>query len=168
VGAEEVDQVGVQAAALEAAGGVCGQQPGDALLAGLGLAAEAELAVDDRAAQRALGVVVGRLDAVVVGERPQRGPDLQDVAREASALAVAGLLAGVLWQDRLEFAPQRADSALEPAAIAGVLEDLPCPEHLVADPQAVFAELLFGPAALGVEGEVALQVRPADLSSADG
>jgi hypothetical protein len=38
VGPEQVDEVGVQAAALEAAGGVGRQQPGDALLAGLGLA----------------------------------------------------------------------------------------------------------------------------------
>ncbi len=50
---EEVDEVGVQAAALEAAGGVGGEQAGDALLADLRLAAEAELAVDDCAAQAA-------------------------------------------------------------------------------------------------------------------
>jgi hypothetical protein len=30
---EDVDEVGVQAAVLEAAGGVCGEQPGDALFA---------------------------------------------------------------------------------------------------------------------------------------
>ena len=41
MGAEEVDEVGVQAAALEAAGGVGGEQSGDAPFAVLGLAAEA-------------------------------------------------------------------------------------------------------------------------------
>jgi len=76
MGAKRVDEVGVQAAVLEAAGGVRGDQAGDALFAVLGLAAEAELAVDDRAAQRAFGVVVGGLDVGVVGERPQCGPDL--------------------------------------------------------------------------------------------
>jgi hypothetical protein len=70
VRAEEVDQVGVQAAALQAAGGVGRQQSGHALLAVLGLASQAELAVDDGAAQRAFGVVVRRLDARVLGERP--------------------------------------------------------------------------------------------------
>src|SRR3954453_12058130 len=71
VGGDRVDEVGVQAAALQAAGGVGGEEAFDAALAGLGLAAEAELAVDDGAAQRALGVVVGRLDPAVVGEGPE-------------------------------------------------------------------------------------------------
>ena len=44
MGAEQVDEVGVQAAALEAAGGVRGEQPGDALFAFFGLAAKRQLA----------------------------------------------------------------------------------------------------------------------------
>ena len=60
----------MQAAVLEAAGGVGREQPGDASFAGLGLAAEAELAVDDGAAQAAFGVVVGRLHAGLFGKRP--------------------------------------------------------------------------------------------------
>lgn len=55
----------------------------------LGLAAEAELAVDDRASQGALGVVVGRLDLGVGGEGPERGPRLQEVARHPAAVLVA-------------------------------------------------------------------------------
>jgi hypothetical protein len=43
VGVEQVNEVGVQGAVLQAAGGVGGEQAGDALLAGLGLAAEAPL-----------------------------------------------------------------------------------------------------------------------------
>jgi hypothetical protein len=39
---------------------------------------------------------------------------------------------------------------------------------LLADLQAVLAELLFDAAAVGVEGEIALWVRPADLAAADG
>jgi hypothetical protein len=48
VGGERVDEVGVQAAALQAAGGVRGEQPFDASFAAGGLGAEGELAVDDR------------------------------------------------------------------------------------------------------------------------
>ncbi len=71
VGGEGVDEVVVQRPALQPAGRVDREQPLDAPLA-VGLAAEAELAVDDRAAQRAFGVVVGRLDALVIGEGPSR------------------------------------------------------------------------------------------------
>ena len=53
VGLERVDEVGVEAAALEAAGGVRGEESFDALLARGRLAAQGELAIDDRAAQRA-------------------------------------------------------------------------------------------------------------------
>ena len=53
MGADRVDEVGVQAAALEAAGGVGGEEPFDAALAAVGLAAEAELAVDDGASEGA-------------------------------------------------------------------------------------------------------------------
>ena len=62
---------------LEAAGGVRGEQPLDAAFAALGLAAEGELAVDDGAAERALGVVVGRLHAGVAGEGPKAGHALR-------------------------------------------------------------------------------------------
>src|SRR3954453_5639112 len=86
------------------------------------------------------------------------GQILSRVAREAPALAVAGVLGGVPADDRLQFALQGADAALQLAAVAGVLVDLPGPEELVADLQAVLAELLLGAAAVGVEGEVALQV----------
>lgn len=50
VGCQGVDEVVVQRPALEAACGVHRQQPLDASLALVGLGAEAELAVDDRAA----------------------------------------------------------------------------------------------------------------------
>jgi hypothetical protein len=56
--------------------------------------------------------------------------------------------------------------ALQFAALAGVLVDLPRPEQLVADAQAVLAELFLGAEAVGVGGEVAREVRPADLAAA--
>ena len=72
-----------------------GEQPLDSAFAALGLAAEAELAVDDRASQGALGVVVGRLHAVVGGEGPEGGPCLDEVACHAAAVLVARPLCGV-------------------------------------------------------------------------
>ncbi len=80
----------------------------------------------------------------------------------------------MVWADssramrRSPLALQRPDAALELRAVAGVLEDLPRPEQLVADSEAVLAELFVDAAAFGVEGEVALQVRPAHLASPGG
>src|ERR1039458_4132343 len=67
---EQVDEVGVQASMLQSAGDRGREQPGDALLALFGLAAGGELAVDDRAPECALGVVVGGLHAGGGGEGP--------------------------------------------------------------------------------------------------
>jgi hypothetical protein len=69
-------------------------------------------------------------------------------------------------QDRFELAAQGSHAALELGSVAGVLVDLPHPEQLLADPQPGFAEGLLGGEAFGVRGEVALQVRPADLAAA--
>jgi hypothetical protein len=109
-------------------------------------------------------MVVGRLDAVVIGERPERRPDLEQVARQAAGVLVARRLAAVGAQDRLEFAAQRADAPLELWAIAGVLVDLPRPEELLADPQAVLGELLFDAKAVGVGLEVSAQMRLIPMS----
>src|ERR1044072_3375259 len=157
-GGEQVDEGGVQRAAVQAAGRGCREQPLDAALAVFGLAAEAELAGDDRAAEPAFGVVVGRLHAVDLVEGPQRGPEVKQVACEASTAEVACALAGVAGEERLQIAAQLAGTALEVGAVAGVLVDLPGPEQLLADPEARFAEVFLGREAVGVRGEVALQV----------
>ena len=143
-----------------------GQQALGASLAAGGLAAETELARDDGAAESALSVVVGGLHPGVVGEGPQRGPELEQVAREAAGAPVARGAGGVAAKERLELAAQRADAALEFTAVAGVLVDLPRPEQLRADAQPVLAEFVLGGEAVGVGGEVALQMRPADLAAA--
>jgi hypothetical protein len=59
LGGEDIGEVGEERASLQAAGVGGGEQALDRALAGLGLAAERELAIDDRAAQSALGAVVG-------------------------------------------------------------------------------------------------------------
>jgi hypothetical protein len=53
------------------------------------LVAVAELAVDDRAAERAPGSVVRWCHARDGDERPEREPELQEVVREPAAQAVA-------------------------------------------------------------------------------
>jgi hypothetical protein len=52
--------------------------------------------------------------------------------------------AGVAASDRFELALKGADRECELAAVKGVLVDLLGPEHPVADPLAVLAELLLG------------------------
>jgi hypothetical protein len=73
VGVECFGEVDEEGLVLEAAGGVCGEQPLDSAFAALGLTAEGELAVNNRAAERALGVVVRRLHAGVLGEVHKAG-----------------------------------------------------------------------------------------------
>jgi hypothetical protein len=152
---------------LESAGGVRGEQARDALLAGRGLAAEAELAVDHGASERAFGVVVGRLDTGVAGERPQRGPGFEQVARHAAAVLVARAFAGVAADDRFELALELADLELEFAAVAGVLVDLSDPEDPLAQALAVLAELFLGAHAFGVRFEVTREVSPTDLAASE-
>src|ERR1700694_17574 len=89
------------------------------------------------AAECAFGVVVGRLDAGVAGERPECGPGFEEVAGDAAAVLVARALAGVAAHDRLELALELADRVRELAAVVGVLEDLPSPEHALTDAEAV-------------------------------
>lgn len=84
-----------------------------AFLAVFRLAAEGELAVDDRAAQAALGVVVGRLHVVVSCECLEGAPGLGQVARRPAAVFVARAFAGVAGDDRLILAGERVDRAFE-------------------------------------------------------
>jgi hypothetical protein len=101
VGGDQLGHVGEQRAALKAAGDRRREQSLDSPFAGLGLAAQRELAVDDRASECALGVVVGWLHPLVGGEGPQRRPKLQQVARHAAAALVARSLCGEGADDRL-------------------------------------------------------------------
>src|SRR5450756_1920981 len=114
---------GKEGAALQAAGDRGREQPFDGALALLGLAAQRELAVDDRPAQAALGVVVGRLDAGHAGEGPQRRPALQQVLGEAAVAAVAGALARRLLEQRPELLLEQAD-ALKQAVTVSVSSEL--------------------------------------------
>jgi hypothetical protein len=71
-------------------------------LAVVAAGAVGELSVDDRAAERAFGGIVGRFDRGVDGEGPQRGPDLEEVVGESSVMAGAFALAGGVFEQRSE------------------------------------------------------------------
>ena len=58
--------------------------------------------MDDRAAQRSLGGVVGRLDPLDRDKGPKRGPDLQQVAGEAAVVAGALALASGALHNRAQ------------------------------------------------------------------
>ena len=110
-------------------------------------------------------MIVGGLDSLLAGEGPQGRPELQKVLCHAATVAVARPLGREGADDRLVSALQRADTALKLMAIVGVPEDLPCPEDALTEGKAGIAELLLGGEPFGVRGEVAPQVRPAELAA---
>jgi hypothetical protein len=115
-------------------------------------------------APRRLGVVVGRLDALDVGEGPQCRPGLEQVAGQPTGALVRGRLASVALEEGPQLALERGDLDEESRAVAVSLEVIPGGEEAPGDLESGPTEALlrFGPFALG--GEVAEEVRPADLA----
>src|SRR5450759_633354 len=150
LGGEHVAEVGKERAALQAAGDRGGKQPRDGALALLGLAAQRELAVDDRPAQATFGVVVGRLDAGHAGEAPEGRPALEQVAREAAVAAVASRLARRLLEQRPKLLLERADPLKQALAVSVPAELSPGGEQPCGDLEAGRAELLLGAEPLAV------------------
>src|SRR5207249_9766353 len=109
-------------------------------------------AVDDGAAEAAFGVVVGRFDAVGVGECPECGPALEQVARVVAVVLGARALAGGVLKQGSELCLERRDLRLQSGAAAVLLVGVPGGEEVVCDYEA---------AAVG--GEVPDQVGPAEL-----
>src|SRR5450830_1045349 len=167
-GSEHIGEVGKEGAALQAAGYRGREQPFDGALAPLGLAAERELAVDDRPAQAALGVIVGRLDAGDAGEGPQRRPALEQVVGEGAVAAVARRFARRLLEQRPELLLERADALAEAGAVSVPAALVPGGEQPLRDPKPGRAELLLGAEPLAVGGEVAHQVRESRAGVAAG
>ena len=163
-GAEHVGEVGEERASLQPAGERGREETLDGALSLLGLAAEGELAVDDRAAQTAFGVVVGRFDAVDDGEGPQRGPALEQVGGEETVVLRLRALARGLFEQRSQLVRERLDPLEELAAITLVPVGVPGREQALCDRQAGLAELLLGGESFAVGGEVPQQVRPAELA----
>src|SRR5439155_6188102 len=162
-GREDVGEVGVERAALQPAGLIDREQPFDRALAALRAAAEGELAVDDGGAQAALGGVVGRLHVGNVGEGPECRPELQEVLRERTHVPLP-LACRAPLEQRPHLCLDLLDALLQGGAVTVLLELLPGVEDVPAHLKPVKPErLLRSQAKVGVEGEVATQMRPADL-----
>ena len=140
------------------------EEPLDRALAALGLAAQRELAVDDRPAQAAFGVIVGWLDAGHAGEGPERWPAFEQVLGEGALATVAGALARRLLEQRPKLRLKRAEALAEARAISIPAALLPGREQLSGDLQGGLAELLLGCESLAVGGEVAYEMGPAELA----
>jgi hypothetical protein len=159
-GGEGVAEVGVERAALQPAGLVDGEQPFDRAFAALGLASEGELAVDDSSSEAALGGVVGRLDIGDGGERLQCGPELEQVLRQAVHVPLP-LPCRAPFEQRPHLVLDRFDALLEGGTVAVLLELLPGLEDVPGHLETVQTErFLCSQAEVGVEGEIAPQMRP--------
>jgi len=84
-----------------------GEDPFDPAVAAFGLGAAGDAAQDDRAAHRALRVIVRRGDARHVGERPQRVVFGEQSGAEAGGLGVPA--AGALLEQLSEARAQRLE-----------------------------------------------------------
>src|ERR1019366_4303269 len=142
VGGEQVAQVNEQRSALQSAGDRGGQCALDEALAVLGSAAVGELAVDDRAAERALGGIVRGLDPLGRHERPQRRPDLQEVVGEAAVQTGALALARGLLEQHAELTLDRRHLAGEPGTVLVLIKGVPRVEQASCERKAPFSELL--------------------------
>ena len=155
---EEVEHV----AALQRATAGDRHDARDVARAARRLRAEADLAPDDEAAQRALGMVVGRLHARRLEERPQRAAQVQNVAAGARRLGMTACRA--LAQQRFDAMAQEQHLIAEQAAAQGpVPHPMPAGEHALRERDQFIADAAGGAAAPGDLGEVAQQVRPAQL-----
>ncbi len=127
--------------------------------------------MDDGAAEAALGVVDGRLDAVDFGEGPSAGQSLSRVVGDRAGVAVAGLVfvAFVLSSARYGFAFERRDPLFERSTVAVLFEDPPGDRRGVRRSAGRCSPSSFlGGHPFGVSGEVTHEVRPAHLSSPGG
>src|SRR3954449_7742276 len=123
---------------------------------------ERDLAVDDRRSERAFGGVVGRLDPLDGHERPERGPDLEQVVGEPAVPTSACALGRGRFQQRSKLGLDLRDLSLEAVAIVMlVLAGAPRGEHPASQLKATLTERFLLAQAVGVLAEVALQVRPA-------
>src|SRR6266496_275946 len=121
-------------------------------------------AVDDGAAQAALGVVVGRVDAVDDGEGPERGPPLEQVLGEEPVTLGLGALGCCALEQRPELLLERGDLPDQRVTVAVCLELLPGDEQPRCDLESCLAELVLSGEPVCVGGEVPDEVGPAELA----
>ena len=114
-------------------------------------------------------MVVGRLDAVGVGEGPEGGPAFEEVAGELPVVFGAWALAGGVLEQRCgAWSWSGAMRAWSAARSPSCWKLLPGGEQVVGDREAGVSEVLLFAHAFAVGGEVAEQVRPAELAAGRG
>src|SRR5438034_8859018 len=86
-------------------------------------------------------MVVGRLDAVGVGEGPERRPVLQEVLGEEAVVLRLGALARGLLEQRSEFYFELPDPLVQAGAVAVLAVVVPGFEQPPGDLEAGLAEL---------------------------
>src|SRR3954451_13327086 len=91
------------------------------------------------------------------------GRELEQVVADRAGVAVARGFGRVGLEQRAQLTFEWGDPAFECRPVAVLLVDLPGGEELFGDPQPGLAELFLCGHAFGVGGEVAEQVRPAQL-----
>jgi hypothetical protein len=102
-----------------------------------------------------LGVVVGRLDALHLGEGPQRRPQLEQVAGQAARALVLGSLASTALEEWLQLVSEGRHPLDQPGAIALSLEIIPGREEVPRDLEPRLTESLSGLEPFALGGEVA-------------
>src|SRR5439155_15003769 len=111
----------------------------------------------------AFGVVIGRLDAVGVGECPACGPAVEEVLGELPVVFRSRALAGRVLEHRAELVLERRGLGLESGPVAILVVAVPGGEEVVCDYEAAVSEFFLVGHALAVGGEVPDQVGPAEL-----
>ena len=113
---------------------------------------------------RSAWLLVG-FDAVGVCECPKPGPAFEEVAGELAVVVRPWALAGGVVELGVELGLQWRDPGLEPGSVAVLLELLPGFEEVVGDGEAGGSEVVLFALSFAVGGEVAEEVRPAELTS---
>ena len=107
-------------------------------------------------AERSLSGVVGGVDAGDRDERPERGPQLQEVVREPAKQAVAFAAVAGMLEQLAQLALDGCHLSDEPGAVLMFGECVPGLKQPVSEREASFSELLLGGQPFAVEPEVAL------------
>src|SRR5207247_9423655 len=118
------------------------------------------------AAEAAFGVVVGRFDALGVGEGRERGPAVEEVVGELSVVLRSRALAGRVLEHGAQLVLERRGLRLQPGAVAVGLVAVPGGEERVCDREAAASERFLLGHAFAVGGGVPEEVCPAELPPA--
>jgi len=105
------------------------------------------------------------MDAFVGDERPERGPDLEQVVGETAVVLGLGALASGFLEQRAEFGLDRRDLAFEPGAVLVFVKAVPGLEETARECEPLLAEGLLGRESFRVTTEISVEMTPARLAA---